>query len=188
MLMANSPDLHDATAALPETELAPDAPEAPRPPDRKQSGMREVQDEVPASAVARKTPERLSSALERARTCARIAADNRAKDILILDLRGDTALVDFFVIATATSRRLGNAIGIEIDQEMKRIHELKLGIEGSDEGRWTLLDYGDFVVHVFSPEARTYYGLEEIWGDAPRLPLDGDGLPEPAPAAETPVA
>ena len=111
-------------------------------------------------------PGRLDSALEHAKLCARIAADNRAKDILLLDLRGATPLVDFFVIATASSRRQGNAIGIEVDQEMKKIGELKLGIEGSEEGRWTLIDYGDFVVHVFNDEARAYYALEEIWGDA----------------------
>ncbi len=176
--MVNSTDLSAETPTPPlSTDLAP-----PRPASREPAKMREVQDEVSASAAARKAPGRLASALERARVCARIASDNRAKDILLLDLRGATALVDFFVIATATSRRLGNAIAIEIDQEMKRIDERKLGIEGSDEGRWTLLDYGDFVVHVFSPEARTYYGLEEIWGDAPRLPLEGEGLPEPSPS------
>jgi ribosome-associated protein len=52
---------------------------------------------------------------------------------------------------------------------MKKYGEAKLGIEGSEEGRWTLIDYGDFVVHVFSPEDRAYYALEDIWGDAPRL-------------------
>jgi ribosome-associated protein len=52
---------------------------------------------------------------------------------------------------------------------MKRRGEFKLGIEGSEEGRWTLIDYGDFVVHIFSNEARAYYALEEIWGDAPQL-------------------
>ena len=52
---------------------------------------------------------------------------------------------------------------------MKKLGEPKLGIEGSEEGRWTLIDYGDFVVHIFSAEARSYYALEEIWGDAPKL-------------------
>ena len=119
--------------------------------------------------MARGKPERLAKALEHARICARIADDNRAKDILLLDLRQATPLVDFFVIATADSRRQSNAIASEIDQEMKRLGEHKLGIEGSEEGRWVLIDYGDFVVHVFSSEARTYYALEEIWGDAVRL-------------------
>jgi ribosome-associated protein len=53
---------------------------------------------------------------------------------------------------------------------MKKRGEHKLGLEGSEEGRWILIDYGDFVVHLFSPEGRAYYALEEIWGDAPQLP------------------
>jgi ribosome-associated protein len=108
-------------------------------------------------------------ALERIRVAARIADDNRGKDILLLDLRQITPLVDFFLLVTASSRRQGHAIASEIDQEMKALGEAKLGIEGSEEGRWTLIDYGDFVVHIFSPEDRAYYALEEVWGDAPRL-------------------
>ena len=156
---------------LPENATHTEAPAPPPAPARaaRSRGNRFPQDDVPTTAVARTDPGRLDAALEHARACARIAADNRAKDVLLLDLRGATPLIDFFVIATATSRRQGNAIGIEIDQEMKKIGERKLGIEGSEEGRWTLIDYGDFVVHVFSEDARAYYALEEIWGDAPRL-------------------
>jgi ribosome-associated protein len=132
-----------------------------------------IQDEVPHHATARRDPHRAALALERARTCARIADDNRGRDIVLLDLRQSTPLVDYFVIATAVSRRQGHALAGEIDQEMKRLGEVKLGIEGSEEGRWTLIDYGDFVVHVFSPEDRAYYALEEIWGDSPRLDWQG---------------
>ena len=109
----------------------------------------EIQDDVPHHATDRRQPSRVGVALEHARLCARIADDNRAKDIVLLDLRKATPLVDFFVIATAGSRRQSNAIISEIDQEMKKRGEAKLGIEGSEEGRWTLIDYGDFVVHVF---------------------------------------
>src|SRR5262249_3193926 len=131
--------------------------------------LRSMQDDVPQHAAERRDPRRAALALERAQACARIADDNRAKDILVLDLRQATPLVDFFVIITATARRQGNAIGSEIDQVMKKQGEAKLGLEGSDEGRWILIDYGDFVVHIFSPEYRAFYALEEIWGDAPRL-------------------
>lgn len=124
------------------------------------------QDDVPFTAVARATPEREAVALENVRHCARIADDNRGKDIVLLDLRVATSLVDFFLLVTATSRRQSHAIAEEIDAEMKRRGEFKLGMEGSVEGRWVLIDYGDFVVHVFSIEAREYYGLEQIWGDA----------------------
>ncbi len=128
-----------------------------------------MQDDVPHHAVERREPRRAALALERAQACARIADDNRGKDILLLDLRQATPLVDFFVIVTATSRRQSHAIASEIDQAMKKLGEAKLGLEGSEEGRWTLIDYGDFVVHIFSPEDRAYYALEEIWGDAPQL-------------------
>ena len=57
----------------------------------------------------------------------------------------------------------------EIDHEMKKIGEAKLGMEGFEDGRWTLIDYGDFVVHIFTAEDRAYYALEEIWGDSPRI-------------------
>ena len=131
--------------------------------------LRSMQDDVPHHAAERRDPRRAGLALERAQACARIADDNRAKDILVLDLRQATPLVDFFVIITASARRQANAIASEIDQVMKKQGEAKLGLEGSEEGRWILIDYGDFVVHVFSAEGRAYYALEEIWGDAPRV-------------------
>ena len=131
--------------------------------------IRAVQDDHPTKAVDRRDPNRVNQALENARFAARIADDNRAKDILLLDLRQATPLLDFFVIATANSRRQSHAIASEIDAEMKKRGEHKLGLEGSEEGRWILIDYGDFVVHIFSAEGRAYYALEEIWGDAPRV-------------------
>ena len=164
---------------------SPATTDTPAPTDlRRRRASHDIQDDVPFNAVARSQPERLAQALENARICARIADDNRARDILVLDLRQATPLVDYFVIATASSRRQGHAIASEIDQEMKRRHEPKLGIEGSEEGRWILIDYGDFVVHVFSSEARSYYALEEIWGDAPRLEWQDPEQVRPAPGAD----
>lgn len=164
--------------------VVPPATETPAPESRglpkRLRGTREAQDAVPPGAVARSAPDRAAAALELARAAARIADENRAREILLLDLRAATPLVDFFVIATAGSRRQANAIASEIDMEMKRRGERKLGIEGSEEGRWTLIDYGDFVVHVFSEEARAYYALEEIWGDAPRLEWHEPGRTAPA--------
>jgi ribosome-associated protein len=127
------------------------------------------QDDVAHTAAGRAIPERVARALEHARFAARIADDNRAKEILLLDLRLATPLIDFFVIASANSRRQANAIASEIDQEMKKLGEFKLGMEGTEEGRWILVDYGDFVVHIFAEDARSYYALEEIWGDAERV-------------------
>jgi ribosome-associated protein len=143
-----------------------------------------AQDEVPPRAVARSHPERAAKALEHARFAARIADDNRGRDIALLDLRNATPLVDFFVLVTAGSRRQANAIAIEIDAEMKKIGERKLGFEGSEEGRWILIDYGDFVVHVFNPEARAYYALEDLWGDAVRLEWEDPDRPRRRPARD----
>jgi ribosome-associated protein len=127
------------------------------------------QDDVAHVAAGRAIPERVAKALDRAKLACRIADDNRAKEILLLDLRLATPLIDFFVIASANSRRQANAIASEIDQEMKKLGEFKLGMEGTEEGRWILVDYGDFVVHIFAEDARSYYALEEIWGDADRV-------------------
>ena len=136
----------------------------------KRSGrLLELRGPLPAQAGARVEPGRVDAALEHAKICARIGDDNRGKEILLLDLRATTPLIDFFVIISAVSRRQASSIAYEIDAEMKKLGETKLGIEGAEEGRWTLIDYGDFVVHVFSEEARTYYDLEGIWGDSVRL-------------------
>lgn len=176
-------DIHDeTTTTTPETPTPPLSPESARARSRTR-GSHEPQDVVPTTAAARRTPARADRALDHARACARIAEDNRGKDILLLDLRGATPLIDFFVIVTANSRRQSASIASEIDQEMKQIGEQKLGIEGAEEGRWTLIDYGDFVVHVFSEEARAYYALEEIWGDA--LQLDWHDADHPAPPSDS---
>lgn len=162
----------DAGPASPAPTDAPSAPDA-----RRRRARREhlPQDDVPHGAASRSDPERIARALENVRACAAIADDNRAKDLVLLDLRKATSLVDFFLIVTASSRRMSHAIADEIDQEMKRRGEYKLGVEGSEEGRWVLIDYGDFVVHVFSAEARAYYALEDIWGDATRLEWQAPG-------------
>jgi len=131
-----------------------------------------AQDDVSPTAFSRSNAARAPLALEHAKLCAKIAADNKARDVLILDLRGSTAVVDFFVVATAASKRQSKALAIEIDMEMKKIDEPKLSMELDEEGRWTLIDYGDFIVHVFSEQARVYYSIEDLWGDADRIAWD----------------
>jgi ribosome-associated protein len=108
-------------------------------------------------------------ARERAFLCARVAADNKARDVLVLDMRGVTQLYDFFVLATGSSRRQIHSIAEEIDAALHAEGESRLGIEGYDSSKWVVQDYGDVVVHVFDPEARAYYELEELWADAPHL-------------------
>lgn len=107
---------------------------------------------------------------ERALAAARTAAENRGTDVLILDLRQLTSIVDYFVIATGTSRRQLHAMSDEIEKSLRaEFHERALGQEGFEESRWILLDYGDVVVHLFDEETRRYYELEELWADAPRV-------------------
>ncbi len=111
-------------------------------------------------------------AVQLAATCAHVAADNKGRDILVLDVRKLTPLVDFFVIATGTSRRQLHTIADEVDRIMNSHGEEKLGIEGYGGSGWVLLDYGDIVIHIFDDETRRYYDLENLWGDAPRVEWD----------------
>jgi ribosome-associated protein len=98
-----------------------------------------------------------------------VAADNKARDILVLDMRGITPLYDFFVIATAASRRQIHTIAEEIDSMLAGQGERRLSIEGYEASKWVVQDYGDVVVHLFDPETRAFYALEDLWLDAPRL-------------------
>jgi ribosome-associated protein len=119
---------------------------------------------------------RSGRSLELATAAARTAAENRGKDIVILDMREVTPVFDYFVLATGTSRRQLHAMSEEIDHKLEdEMGDHRLGVEGYQDSRWILLDYGDVVVHLFEPEAREYYGLEDLWCDARRVPVD---LPE----------
>ena len=111
--------------------------------------------------------------LERALTAARTADDNRGRDVVILDLRELTTFFDYFVIVTGTSRRQLHAISEEIDDALEKgMGDRRMGIEGYVESRWILLDYGDVVVHMFEPETRAYYALEQLWAQAKRVPFE----------------
>ena len=113
-----------------------------------------------------------SSSLGRALAAARTAEDNRGRDIVVLDLRELTPIFDYFVIATGASRRQLHAISEEIDHTLEDgWGDKRLGIEGYEESRWILLDYGDVVVHLFDAETREFYALEDFWSEAQRVPL-----------------
>ena len=110
-----------------------------------------------------------SPALEHSRLCARVALENKANDVLVLDMRAITPLFDYFVLATGASRRQIHTLAEEIDAAMCAEGETRHGLEGYEPGRWVVLDYGDVVVHLFDPEMRSYYVLEDLWADAPRV-------------------
>jgi ribosome-associated protein len=111
------------------------------------------------------TPEETAAAI------ARYASDPKALEIVQLDLRGMIDYTDYFVICTGRTDRQAKAIHDAIYQGMKSEHGmLPRRVEGLPEARWILMDYLDVVVHVFTPEVRGYYRLEQLWGEAPSSP------------------
>ena len=111
----------------------------------------------------------LVQGIEFAKKAANIAYDNRAEDIIVLDLRNLSSFADFFVIATGTSARQMQAIVDRIDEHGKHIGQKRYGLNGYDSSSWILADYVDTVIHLFDAERRQYYDLELLWGDAPRI-------------------
>jgi ribosome-associated protein len=108
------------------------------------------------------TPEEMAS------TVAELASDRKALDIVQLDLREMIAYTDYFVICTGRTDRQAKAIHDAIHAGMKAEHDiLPQRVEGLAQGRWILMDYLDVIVHVFTPETREYYRLEQLWGEAP---------------------
>lgn len=118
-----------------------------------------------------------------ARHLAAIADSKKAEDLVVLDMRELVAYTDFLAVCTARSERQARAIVDEVRVRVKReTGLLPGGVDGGGEAGWTILDYLDCVLHVFTPEARERYALEELWRDAPRLELDFDA-PEASSAA-----
>jgi ribosome-associated protein len=114
----------------------------------------------------------LPRSLQLALAAARTAAENAATDIKVLDMRRQTSLFDYFVIGTGTSRRQLHAISEEIDHTLEdELKDRRMSIEGYDESRWIVLDYGSVVIHLFDQETRQFYSLESLWADAEDLDL-----------------
>lgn len=94
------------------------------------------------------------------------AEEKQARDIRVLDLREVTSFADFFVICNGTNTRQNQAISDSIEVSLKHMGRYPTSIEGYDNADWVLLDYGDFLVHIFTEKARAYYDLERLWRDA----------------------
>jgi ribosome-associated protein len=110
--------------------------------------------------------------LERVLAAAKVAEENRGHDILILDVRELTKSFDYFLIVSGSSRRQLYAIGDEIQKKLAgEMGDECLSVSGHKEGRWIVIDYGDLIVHLFEPETRRYYALEELWGKGIRVEL-----------------
>jgi ribosome-associated protein len=103
---------------------------------------------------------------------ARIASDRHCSDIVAMDLKGMSPATDYFLIATGTSNRQTRAVAEEIIAEGKKNDFMPFGRAGFETGNWILVDFVDVVVHLFDPEAREYYDLELLWGDAEKLKLE----------------
>jgi ribosome-associated protein len=114
---------------------------------------------------------------ELARKAAAILLDNKANDVVVLSLKGVTDMTDFFVIASGTSDTHVRALGEHVQTELKKEGTTANHVEGIVQGRWVLLDYVDFVVHVFHPTLRGFYQLERLWSDAEVVPVSAQGAP-----------
>jgi ribosome-associated protein len=101
-----------------------------------------------------------------------LGQDRKGRDVTVLDLRGLSSATDFFLIVTGTSDMHVRSIANHIMDELKRDGVRPDHVEGVQGGRWVLIDYIDFVVHVFHPAARDFYQLERLWGDAPVLAVE----------------
>lgn len=118
------------------------------------------------------SPTQSETPRELARLAGRAALAKKATDIVVLDMRELTSMCDFFTIATADSAPQLKAVVEAVEKELKSRGAEPWHVEGLENRRWVVLDYVDFVVHVFTPGTRETYILERLWGDAPREVMD----------------
>jgi ribosome-associated protein len=112
------------------------------------------------------------TSLEQARRIAALAQEKLAEDVVVLDMRSECTFTDYFVIVTGRNPRQTVAIWDEVHEKLKQEARLiPRSVDGVREGTWILADYLDVVLHVFTPEARAFYKLEELWGDLPEVEL-----------------
>ena len=111
----------------------------------------------------------MTETLDEARLAARTAADKQAENVVVLDVREQITITDYFVICSGSSDRQVKTIAEEIEKALKTVGRAPVRVEGGPGARWILVDYVDFVVHVFHDEERAYYRLETLWQDAPRV-------------------
>jgi ribosome-associated protein len=115
------------------------------------------------------------SSLDLAQRAAGILLDRKANDVVLLSLKGVSDMTDYFLIASGTSDTHVRALGSSVLEDMKKeTGQMAHHVEGLQQGRWVLLDYVDFVVHVFHPTLRNFYQIERLWADADVIPITHD--------------
>jgi ribosome-associated protein len=125
-----------------------------------------------AKTEKRRTTKRLPAQIERA---VHAAEDKKAMELAVLDLRKAAGFTDYFVIASGANPRQVRAIADSVLERLGADGVKPAHVEGYDRSEWILLDYFDFIVHVFGPEKRAFYGLERLWGSAERVELSPAG-------------
>ena len=143
--------------------------ESPQPESESPDDNQPVGHRASGAAVDRVNPKR---SLDLALAAAKTAAENGGTDLLVLDMSPHTAIFDYFVIATGTSRRQLHAMSEEIDHCLEdEMNDKRMNIDGYAESRWIVLDYGTVVIHLFEEESRENYALESLWADAKKVDL-----------------
>lgn len=118
------------------------------------------------------TPEQLVQSLpENVRCVVRSAQDKKAFDVVVLFFDNAQGVTDYFVLCSARTTRQVRAVADEVKRQLRLAQDAPSHIEGYDHGEWVLMDYFDFVVHVFTPDTRRFYDLERLWGSATRIPV-----------------
>jgi len=116
---------------------------------------------------------------KRVRVAVNAALEKKAFDVDVLSVGELTSIADYFILASATNERQAAAISDSVVEQLKeKLGVRPLLVEGTTPGRWVLLDYGDFIVHIFIEDVRRFYGLERLWGDAPNVTAEYTGETE----------
>lgn len=116
---------------------------------------------------------------DRVRVAVNAALDKKAFDLDVLSVGDITSIADYFILCSASSERQAAAISDAVTERLREELKVKpLLVEGTSPGRWVLLDFGDFIMHVFTEDTRRFYGLERLWGDAPNVTAEFSGEAE----------
>jgi ribosome-associated protein len=129
-----------------------------------------------AQVAPAQTVDPSASSASLAQRAAAICLEYKANDVVLLDLRGVSDMTDFFIVGSGTSDTHVRSVGEHVVEEMKKFGARAHHVEGLSQGRWVLLDFVDFVVHLFHPTLREFYQLERLWSDAQSVPIAAQGV------------